>query len=177
MQALTLRSFKALPSSSPRTCAASFAAIRSKLVRSKGGKGSRVACDGGGAGSVGRRSWSGKLDEAHDTAEAVLDREKSLDIPRALTYAVQILKGVEHAHEAQILHRDLRPEIVRIGERIKAAAREQLPVEHPENPEIRDITIGQLSGFIYMFTLLIGYRIAEIKEIYSKVDYSFFPGH
>src|SRR3954467_1413233 len=37
-------------------------------------------------------------------------------------------------------------ELVRIGEMIKAAAREQLPVSHPENPEIHDITIAQLSG-------------------------------
>src|SRR4030095_3887193 len=44
-----------------------------------------------------------------ETLEAVLDREKSLDVPRALTYAVQILKGVEHAHEAKILHRHPQP--------------------------------------------------------------------
>lgn len=37
-------------------------------------------------------------------------------------------------------------DIVRIGEMIKAAAREQLPVTHPENPEISGITIAQLSG-------------------------------
>ncbi|MFZ0332927.1 MAG: proline racemase family protein [Candidatus Acidiferrales bacterium] len=37
-------------------------------------------------------------------------------------------------------------DIVRIGEMIKAAAREQLPVAHPENAEIAGITIGQLSG-------------------------------
>lgn len=37
-------------------------------------------------------------------------------------------------------------EIVRIGEMIKAAAQEQLPVVHPENPEIAGITIAQLSG-------------------------------
>jgi proline racemase len=37
-------------------------------------------------------------------------------------------------------------DIVRVAETIKAAAREQLPVTHPENPEIRDITIAQLSG-------------------------------
>lgn len=37
-------------------------------------------------------------------------------------------------------------DIVRIGEMIKAAAREQLPVAHPENPEIGGITIAQLSG-------------------------------
>jgi proline racemase len=37
-------------------------------------------------------------------------------------------------------------ELVRVGEMIKAAAREQLPVSHPDNPEIHDITIAQLSG-------------------------------
>jgi len=37
-------------------------------------------------------------------------------------------------------------EIVRIGEMVKAAAREQLPVAHPENPEIAGITISQLWG-------------------------------
>ena len=36
--------------------------------------------------------------------------------------------------------------ITRIGELIKAAAREQLPVVHPDNPGIRDVTIAQLSG-------------------------------
>ena len=51
-----------------------------------------------------------------ESLEAVLDREKSLDIPRALNYAVQILRGVDHAHQAQILHRDLRPANVLISE-------------------------------------------------------------
>jgi len=37
-------------------------------------------------------------------------------------------------------------EIVRAGEMIKAAAREQLPVKHPEHPEFPGITIAQLSG-------------------------------
>ncbi|MGE0454132.1 MAG: serine/threonine protein kinase [Vicinamibacteria bacterium] len=51
-----------------------------------------------------------------ESLEAVLDREKSLDVPRAVNYTVQILKGVEHAHQAQILHRDLRPANVLISE-------------------------------------------------------------
>jgi proline racemase len=37
-------------------------------------------------------------------------------------------------------------DIGRIGEMIKAAAREQLPVAHPENPEIQGITIAELTG-------------------------------
>lgn len=37
-------------------------------------------------------------------------------------------------------------EIVRVGEMIKAAAREQLPVVHPENPDISGVTIAQLSA-------------------------------
>lgn len=37
-------------------------------------------------------------------------------------------------------------DIVRIGEMLKAAAREQLPVVHPENPEIDGVSISQLSG-------------------------------
>jgi serine/threonine protein kinase len=51
-----------------------------------------------------------------ESLESTLDREKSLDLPRALTYGVQVLKGVEHAHQAQILHRDLRPANVLISE-------------------------------------------------------------
>jgi proline racemase len=37
-------------------------------------------------------------------------------------------------------------DIVRIGELIKAATQEQLPVVHPENPEIAGVSIAQLSG-------------------------------
>jgi len=37
-------------------------------------------------------------------------------------------------------------DIVRVTEMIKAAAREQLPVVHPEQPGFAGITIGQLSG-------------------------------
>jgi len=51
-----------------------------------------------------------------ESLEAVLDREKALDVPRGLNYGVQILKGVEHAHEAAILHRDLRPANILIAE-------------------------------------------------------------
>jgi len=52
--------------------------------------------------------------------------------------------------EAAPLGFRLRPDeardIVRVAEMIKAAAREQLPVEHPENAAIAGVTIAQLSG-------------------------------
>jgi serine/threonine-protein kinase len=51
-----------------------------------------------------------------ESLEAVLDREKALALPRAINYVAQILRGVEHAHEATILHRDLRPANVLISE-------------------------------------------------------------
>jgi proline racemase len=41
---------------------------------------------------------------------------------------------------------DEAADIVRLAERIKAAAREQLPVVHPENPGISGVTIAQISG-------------------------------
>ena len=37
-------------------------------------------------------------------------------------------------------------DIVRIGEMIKATAREQLPVSHPENPGIQGVTIAELTA-------------------------------
>jgi len=37
-------------------------------------------------------------------------------------------------------------EMVRVAEMIKAAAREQLPVTHPDNPGISGVTIAQISG-------------------------------
>ncbi len=52
--------------------------------------------------------------------------------------------------EARDLNVSLEPdnaaEIARVGEMLRAAAAEQLPVSHPENPEIRDVSIAQLSA-------------------------------
>ena len=41
---------------------------------------------------------------------------------------------------------DRAREITRVGEMVKAAAREQLPAVHPENPAISGVTIGVISG-------------------------------
>jgi serine/threonine-protein kinase len=51
-----------------------------------------------------------------ESLEALLDREGVLDSTVAINYVLQILRGVEHAHEAQILHRDLRPANVLVSE-------------------------------------------------------------
>ena len=52
--------------------------------------------------------------------------------------------------EAEPLGLTLEPgqagRIARIGEMVKAAAREQLPCVHPENPDIAGVTIGVISG-------------------------------
>ncbi len=52
--------------------------------------------------------------------------------------------------EAEALGITIAPEnggeIVRLGEMVKAAAFEQLPAVHPENPEITGVTIAQISG-------------------------------
>ena len=43
------------------------------------------------------------------TLEQLIMREGALDLARALDYTCQICNGVAHAHNAGILHRDLRP--------------------------------------------------------------------
>ena len=44
------------------------------------------------------------------------------------------------------LEPDEARDIVRVGEMIKAAAQEQLPITHPQNPAISGVTIAQLSA-------------------------------
>ena len=45
-----------------------------------------------------------------------------------------------------VLEPDRAQEIVRVGEMVKAAACEQLPVAHPDNPQISGITIAEVSA-------------------------------
>ncbi len=78
--------------------------------------------------------------------------DASIEVPNLGTVKVDVAFGGMFyvIADAQQFGMRLTPdegrEIVRVGEMIKAAAREQLPVEHPENAEISGITIGQLSG-------------------------------
>ena len=44
-----------------------------------------------------------------DTLEAVIERDGTLDLPKALDYTCQICNAMDHAHKQGIIHRDLRP--------------------------------------------------------------------
>jgi proline racemase len=78
-----------------------------------------------------------------------LDAE--IDVPQLGPVRVDVAYGGMFyvIAEAESLGLELVPErgreIARVGEMIKAAAREQLPVTHPQNSEISGVTISQLS--------------------------------
>ena len=44
-----------------------------------------------------------------ETVEQIILREGALDLPRALDFTCQMCNGLDHAHRAGVLHRDLRP--------------------------------------------------------------------
>jgi proline racemase len=78
--------------------------------------------------------------------------DAKVEVPQLGTVTVDVAFGGMFyvIAEAQPLGLRLTPDegrdIVRVGEMIKSAAREQLPVLHPENPGIRGITIAELTG-------------------------------
>jgi proline racemase len=78
--------------------------------------------------------------------------EAPLEVPTLGTIVVDVAWGGMWyvIADAESLGLRLTPDegrdIVRITERIKAAARDQLPVVHPEQPEFAGISIGQLTG-------------------------------
>ncbi|MCU0658039.1 MAG: protein kinase, partial [Polyangiaceae bacterium] len=47
-----------------------------------------------------------------ETLQALLDRQTRLDLPVALDHTMQLLQGLEVAHEAGVVHRDLKPDNV-----------------------------------------------------------------
>jgi proline racemase len=75
-----------------------------------------------------------------------------VEVPQLGTVAVDVAYGgmfyviADAARFGLRLTPDEGADIVRITEMIKAAANEQLPVVHPEQPGFAGITIGQLSG-------------------------------
>jgi proline racemase len=81
---------------------------------------------------------------------AYLDRP--IEVPHLGTVTVDVAYGgmfyviAEAAPFGLRLTPDEGRDIVRISEMIKAAAREQLPVVHPEQPGFAGITIAELSG-------------------------------
>jgi proline racemase len=78
--------------------------------------------------------------------------DRAVEVPHLGTVTVDVGYGGMYyvIADAEPLGLRLTPDeggdIVRIGEMIKAAAREQLPVQHPEQPGFEGITIAQLSG-------------------------------
>ena len=76
----------------------------------------------------------------------------SVEVPHLGTVVVDVAYGgmfyviAEAERFGLRLTPDEGADIVRITEMIKAAANEQLPVVHPEQPGFAGITIGQLSG-------------------------------
>lgn len=78
--------------------------------------------------------------------------DQRIEVPQLGTVTVDVAYGGMFyvMSEAEPLGLRLSPDegrdIVRIGEMIKAAAREQVPVAHPENPGIHGITIAELTA-------------------------------
>ena len=78
--------------------------------------------------------------------------EKAVEVPQLGSVKVDVAWGgmfyviVDAAAVGLRLTPDEGRDIVRVGEMVKAAAREQLPVTHPENSEISGVTIAVISG-------------------------------
>jgi proline racemase len=78
--------------------------------------------------------------------------DRAIEVPKLGTVTVDVAYGgmFYAIADARAFGLALTPDegrdIVRITEMIKAAAREQLPVTHPEQPDFMGISIGQLSG-------------------------------
>ena len=78
--------------------------------------------------------------------------DAKVEVPQLGTVTVDVAYGgmfyviADAAPLGFLLTPDEARDIARAAEMIKAAAREQLPVTHPENPGISGVTIAQISG-------------------------------
>jgi proline racemase len=78
--------------------------------------------------------------------------DRAVEVPKLGTVTVDVAYGgmfyviADATHFGLKLTPDEGRDITRISEMIKTAAREQLPVTHPEQPGFTGITIAQLSG-------------------------------
>jgi len=81
-----------------------------------------------------------------------VETDRDIEVPELGTVKVDVAWGgmfyvIADAEPFGLrLTADEGGKIARIGEMIKKATQEQLDVAHPENPEIRGVTISQLSG-------------------------------
>jgi proline racemase len=77
---------------------------------------------------------------------------RAVEVPEVGTVTVDVAWGgmfyalVEAADLGHLLAPDEGKDLVRLGEMVKAAAREQLPVVHPELPGVEGISIIELTG-------------------------------
>jgi proline racemase len=82
----------------------------------------------------------------------VFHLDRTIEVPQLGTVTVDVAYGgmIYAIADARALGLSLTPDegrdIVRITEMVKAAAREQVPVVHPDQPGFRGVTIAQLSG-------------------------------
>jgi proline racemase len=100
----------------------------------------------------------------------VMHRGRVIEVPGMGSQRVDVAYGgmiyciVESTDLGLALTRDEASDLVSIGERIKAAAAEQLPSAHPENPEIK--TINQ-TAFVGPLLLVDGVKTSKNAVVVS----------
>ena len=89
-------------------------------------------------------------------ASFVMHRDKTIEVPSVGSLRVDVAYGgmiyclVESQDVGVGLSRDEARDLVELGERIKAAAAEQLPSIHPENPAIHTVNQTEFIGPVKM---------------------------